>query len=291
MSFGQARPIVNGTPAKPHEYPFAVYLTMQTQANWHAVCGGTLISPRHIVTAAHCLHHSPREVRVGFGHSNTRAQKSAHTPTYHIHPRFDPRTLANDIAVVELGERLEQTPYVHRLPIHFGTLDVGTAVVSMGWGVTQMGSHTVQKMNKVELHIADPLKCREVDPELDSSLVCTTTEGGRDECNGDSGSPTIVLVRHKGGVEMRLVALTSFGDNRAHDERPLCGDPSGFGFNTRVGFYEAFLRNVTGMSRAQMEEPVRLDRSGVMRSAAGVCAVDVWLVLAVTLLALVNSRW
>ncbi|KAJ1888718.1 hypothetical protein LPJ66_008427, partial [Kickxella alabastrina] len=111
MSFSQQRPIIGGQPVENHDYPFAVYLSIETQPSWHAVCGGTLLSPKHIVTAGHCLYHAPsaQSIKVGYGHTHTNKQKTAKPLKYTIHPLFNPRTLFNDIAIIELAEPIKST--------------------------------------------------------------------------------------------------------------------------------------------------------------------------------------
>ncbi|KAJ2401708.1 Transmembrane protease serine 11D [Coemansia sp. RSA 2559] len=279
MSFGQLRPIIGGAPASEHEYPFVVHLSIETRRSWHAVCGGTLLSPSHVVTAAHCLFHapSPRAVKVGYGHAHIQKQKTASARALHIHQGFDGRTLANDIAIIELEAPIRETREAHRLPVYFGAVPGGQLLRTMGWGVTSndAGEHTVARMNHVDLLVAAPRDCRRVDRAFLSSngpFVCTSTSGGRDECSGDSGAPAILIgdgsrswikarsAARQQGQQPRLVALTSYGDNASHDAHPPCGDPAGFGFSTHVAYYHEFITNVTALTRGQLEEPVRLDR-------------------------------
>ncbi|KAJ2347532.1 Transmembrane protease serine 11D [Coemansia erecta] len=298
MSFDLVKRIVGGSPAPSHAYPFAVYLSIETQPSWHAVCGGTLISATHVVTAAHCVHHAPRPsaVKLGLGSAHIRRQQRHQARNITVHPHFDMRTLANDIAVVHLDRPVAMTPDVHRIPVYFGDIGAGTRIVTMGWGVTtnRPGARTVAALNHVQLRVAEPRACRSVDPEFASSngpFICTSTQpGARDECNGDSGAPAVVdmadippplskrsaaMVRAAAraragdeGSDLRLVALTSYGDNARHDAHPPCGDPSGFGFSTHIAYYEQFLTAATGLGRAQLEAPVRLDRHALKTSSA-----------------------
>ncbi|KAJ1883704.1 Transmembrane protease serine 11D, partial [Coemansia sp. IMI 209127] len=200
MSFGQLRPIIGGGPASEHEYPFVVHLSIETRPSWHAVCGGTLLSPSHIVTAAHCLFHapSPHAVNVGYGHAHIQRQKTVRAHAFHIHQDFDARTLANDIAIIELESPIRETREAHRVPVYFGPVPGGQLLRTMGWGVTSndAGEHTVARMNRVDLLVAAPRDCRRVDRAFLSSngpFVCTSTSGGRDECSGDSGAPAILI--------------------------------------------------------------------------------------------------
>ncbi|KAJ2574155.1 Epidermal growth factor-binding protein type B [Coemansia sp. RSA 1836] len=331
MSFGQLKPIIGGSQVLPHEYPFAVYLSIETQPSWHAVCGGTLVSDRHIITAGHCLIHAPstQSVKIGYGHTHVKQQEHARAYRLLIHPHFNPRTLFNDIAIIELATPIRQTINAHRIPIYFGPVDPGQVLTTMGWGITSNapGARTVAVMNRVDLSVASPDRCKAVDASFVSSngpFICTGTQpGDRDECSGDSGSPAIVTLKDGGGGspmgprelremrqrellaqanvssndssssrwsrligaggglrhskwrqqqqqqqqllrlqlrDVRLVALTSYGDNTHHDVHPPCGDPSGFGFSTHIAHYTDFIVNATGLTRAELEAPLRLDR-------------------------------
>ncbi|KAJ2840508.1 Kallikrein-14 [Coemansia erecta] len=296
MSFGQLKPIIGGQGVENHDYPFVVYLSIETQPSWHAVCGGTLISDRHIVTAAHCLihAHAPQAIRIGYGSTHVHRQTSIRAANFTVHPQFNPRTLFNDIAIIELpaSNRIRATGVAHRIPIYFGPVEPGMTVTTMGWGITSNspGARTVAVMNRVDLNVALDSECRRVDRAFASSngpFVCTGTAdrqgGSRDQCNGDSGSPAVVSMgtidgrktrrgrwwrwrwrarKHARGShgDLRLVALTSYGDNIRHDEHPACGDPSGFGFSTHVAHYEEFITQVTGLTRVQLEQPAFSDR-------------------------------
>ncbi|KAJ2595814.1 hypothetical protein GGF39_003682 [Coemansia sp. RSA 1721] len=172
----------------------------------------------------------------------------------------------------------------------------------MGWGITSNGpgAHTVAVMNRVDLNVAKDHECRKVDRGFASSngpFICTDTTkghsgggGSRDQCNGDSGSPAVVDMGQnnigrnalqgrwwrwrarrrlrRAQMDLRLVALTSYGDNIRHDEHPACGDPSGFGFSTHVAHYEDFITQATGLTRQQLEQPAVGERQASLHNSA-----------------------
>ncbi|ORX71669.1 hypothetical protein DL89DRAFT_130446 [Linderina pennispora] len=183
----------------------------------------------------------------------------------------------------------------------------------MGWGVTSNapGAHTVQVMNRVDLHVADAKMCRRVDETFDSNngpFICTGTQpGNKDECNGDSGSPAIITMvngrprtiqetapgrlsrqQDLGPVaDMRLIGLTSYGDNADHDPHPPCGDPSGFGFSTHIAYYTDFILQATGLTKDRLQEPIKFDRlaeapkpSGGARAVDPMAGLHLWLIIA-----------
>ena len=46
--------VVGGTDAKPNSWPWQISLRVRVHGKLHHICGGSLISPTHVVTAAHC---------------------------------------------------------------------------------------------------------------------------------------------------------------------------------------------------------------------------------------------
>ncbi|KAJ1753875.1 Transmembrane protease serine 11D [Coemansia sp. RSA 1824] len=295
--------IVGGTQAGDHAFPFAVYLSIETNPTWHAVCGGTLISDTHIVTAAHCVHHAHTlSVKIGLGHSTLNKQQRLVASNITTHPQFNIRTLANDIAIVHLSRPVTMTRYVHRIPVYFGHVNEGARVVAMGWGVTSnnVGARTSLRLNRVDLDVGTTRMCKQVDSEFVSSngpFVCTSTHPTmRDECNGDSGAPVVIDTqdtrRHTWTRRMsdwNLVALTSYGDTKHHETHPMCGDSDGVGFGTHVAHYAQFIHSATGLERMHLEAPVRFDRHGMYNSGQLSVPLAAWLhfIAAIVAIALV----
>merc|ERR1719219_2106675 len=100
-----ANRIVGGEETEAHEYPWQVGLVSKKGS--HPWCGGTLISPQHVLTAAHCTAgSSPKSIAVLLGEhriddsSFTRVKISAITD----HPGYNSGTLDNDFSILTLSE-------------------------------------------------------------------------------------------------------------------------------------------------------------------------------------------
>lgn len=207
---GSARSaIVNGTPTSA--YPAVGYLTY----GGGSFCTGTVIAPRTVVTAAHCVEDSTSGgFYFAFGASDRSPERSIRVRRATLHPMWDSFRLLNDIALLELEEDAGVDP----VPVLFDRPTTGWTVKLVGYGVSngyaQSGGGTK----------------REVDVTI-YSLEDTTwsyrTMGGRSACNGDSGGPALYSM----GGELVLMGITSWGDQYCVEN----------GYYTRTDLYRSFL--------------------------------------------------
>ncbi|CAF4460910.1 unnamed protein product, partial [Adineta steineri] len=96
--------IMGGQDAVPHSYPWMVSLTKRSLNNIH-LCGGTLITQRHVLSAAHCMEDfdGPSDLNIIAGtHYNTDKRNPAPVIAINVHPQYDPDTFENDIAIITL---------------------------------------------------------------------------------------------------------------------------------------------------------------------------------------------
>ncbi|MBI5533001.1 MAG: serine protease [Deltaproteobacteria bacterium] len=232
----QSIPVVGGEPAQPDEYPSTVALT---DTGGEPFCTGTLVGPKTVVTAGHCIDAMPpSKMRVIYGSAHPAAEPaSARHPVAKAvqHPSYDPGAKAdadglahsNDIGVVVLVNPIAGAKTTPILPPD----QVDTVLYPyrdthiVGFGIYDMPYTGGDLYKAVTPHI------RHVQWEM-----LAGKPGKPDTCNGDSGGPAFVLR----GCELWLVGVTSRA--WAKSTTP-CGDG---GIYTIASQYLAFIEQVSG---------------------------------------------
>jgi hypothetical protein len=190
--------IMGGQDAVPHSYPWMVSVSKRS-LNYLHLCGGVLITRRHVLTAAHCMEDfdGPSDMAIIAGtHFITDKRNPAAVMAMTTHPQYEPDTFVNDLAVVTLLSPLpENDPYIN--PICFPPDDipgrdyppVNSAGVAIGWGSTYFGGNPSPTLKQVVLPILDATKwpCNISITYTPGQICAGQLNGGADTCQADSG--------------------------------------------------------------------------------------------------------
>ncbi|XP_014475331.1 PREDICTED: venom serine protease 34-like [Dinoponera quadriceps] len=226
--------IVGGNETGVNEYPMMAGLVDRKRREVY--CGGSIVSPKQVLTAAHCVadRNVSEDVGVLVGDHDlttgveTNASVIYTVADFKIHPLYNSSSLENDIAILTVNSTINFSeevgpaclPFQHRWDSF-----VGSYVDLLGWGTVEFGGMKSNTLQKVMLSVITNRDCRRTYENITFNQMCTYGEE-KDACQFDSGGP--VLWQNPSTKREVLVGIISFGI--------ACGNNKP-GVNTRVSSY------------------------------------------------------
>nr|QBY35778.1 granzyme a [Lutjanus peru] len=201
--------IIGGQEVKPHSLPFMALL----ENNNGPVCGGILIGPKWVLTAAHCVGIKKALLGVHAIKEKEKDSRQVRKVKSFPHPCYDATDKVNDLMLLKLDKPVKVTDTVKYQPLGKTIKEPagGTNCLTAGWGKT---NNRVNQMSNVlmsvNVTVVDRVKCNSPEyynlkPVITGSMICAGSNGKNraDACQGDSGGPLL--------CDGTLVGVTSFG--------------------------------------------------------------------------------
>jgi secreted trypsin-like serine protease len=266
--------IVGGDPTSQNEWPWQNALYFRSpDGHQYFDCGGSLIAPNWVLTAAHCFAgtRKPEDWTVVTNIAKISAdgipegslqRKVARVV---VHEQYDTESHANDIALLQLAEPLPNTTISLQLTGDKTIEGADRSVTVIGWGRTRwlqqkkdaqgnsvwIDGMTQQQVNpsnfqspelrKASIPLVDLEKCAKMEQGIkgvvvDARVLCAgLPEGNRDSCQGDSGGPLMTQIDSD---HWRQIGVVSVGLH--------CGEVKLPGVYTRVSAFGDWIRGVVG---------------------------------------------
>ncbi|CAH1955572.1 unnamed protein product [Acanthoscelides obtectus] len=250
--------VVGGVPAKLGQFPWMVVLGYRNPRNpnrpkW--LCGGTMITDVHILTAAHCVYRRNDLYLARLGELDLYDDNDGATPEdipiaqKKIHEDYNTVQFTNDIAILTI-ERKTRNPKVwpiclpHAEPLRSQSFEKLRPFVA-GWGAINFRGPQSSILQVAEIPVVPTEKCKNafaVQPNIliDERTLCAGwTTGEKDACQGDSGGPLMHgRIEEEDIQRYYQIGVVSFGFK--------CAEPNFPGAYTRVTYFIDWIqRNIS----------------------------------------------
>ncbi|MFB9908592.1 serine protease [Allokutzneria oryzae] len=185
-----AHAIAGGGPARTGEFPSAAYV----QELGEFACGAVLVGERHVLTVASCVNRpDPATLKVVLGGHSLRVaapgQRAVGVDKVVVHPKYDSSTLANNVAVIRLSEKVALTKRIQPAALT-GEQPTGDVVLA-GWGHDREGKppYALRKVTVKPVAHSTCVANYEGVQRVDEGMMCVGGVEGKGGCQFDNGGP------------------------------------------------------------------------------------------------------
>jgi trypsin len=223
--------IVGGKLTDISSIPYQVSVQIRTIFGFVHHCGGSIISPRFVVTAAHCTVNTGASYKIRVGSSNRQEGGQVYDVVTIInHPLFDEDITDYDVSLLELAEPIVMNDNTAIIELEEEEVLTDDLAIVSGWGNTKNSEDDQKWLRSAEVPIFDQKLCAHLNRGyglVTDRMICAGyLAGGRDSCQGDSGGPL--------AVDGKLVGIVSWGVG--------CAQPNYPGVYARVSALSSWIR-------------------------------------------------
>ncbi|KAJ9589567.1 hypothetical protein L9F63_017232, partial [Diploptera punctata] len=221
--------MLGGEESLPGRWPWMAGIFITRRDGTRAFCAGSLIGPRHVLTAAHCardFRSKCNDCRFDVKLSNFNLESDILSPVrsfivveVHAHPQFDYRLIDtyHDLAIMVLDRTPWRSRYLMPLclppPSVHNDMFEGQNATMVGWGLTSCTDTPKFPRQQMQMQITvwgnDDCGRRYSEPTINSSFICAGDEiGGKTAYLGDSGGP--LMIKYDG--RWIQIGIVTFGE-------------------------------------------------------------------------------